>query len=91
MSWAPKEMLVMAKTREIKIETTKPHSVAYTIHKGSYSQLGEVFKRVAEWANKNGYEVIGPPITTYYSEAGSVPEDELITKIQIPIRKAKNK
>jgi len=87
MSWAPEEILVMAKTKEIKTEVTKPQLVAYTIHKGSYSKLGEVFKKVAKWANENGYEVAGPPTTTYYSEAGSVPEDELITKIQIPIRR----
>jgi len=46
--WANEETLVMAKTKEIKIKTTKPRLVAYTVHKGSYSLLGEVFRK---WHN----------------------------------------
>ncbi len=87
MSWAPKEVLAMAKTREVRTKTTKPQLVAYTVHRGSYSQLGEIFKKVAKWAHENGYEAAGPLMSIYYSEAGSVPEDELITDVQIPIKK----
>lgn len=50
MTWAPEEILTMAEKKEIKIKTRKPLLVAYTVHKGSYSQLGEVFKKVARWA-----------------------------------------
>jgi len=75
------------KDEEVRTKTTKPQLVAYTVHKGSYSQLGEVFKKVAKWAHENGYEVHGPPTSIYYSEAGSVPEDELITEVQIPIKR----
>jgi len=87
LSWAPKEILDMAEKKEIKAKTTRPQLVAYTIHKGPYSQLGEVFKKVAAWAHENGYEVKGSPRTIYYSEAGSVPDDELITEVQIPIKR----
>jgi effector-binding domain-containing protein len=87
MSWAPKEILHLAKTRQMKLKTTQPELVAYTVHVGSYSQLGEVFKKIAEWANKNGYEVSGAPRTVYYNEAGSVPDNELITEVQIPVKK----
>jgi len=80
-------VLSMAETKEVRAETTKPQLVAYTVHKGSYSQLGELFKKVAKWANGRGYEVVGPPTSIYYAEAGSVPETELITEVQIPIKK----
>jgi effector-binding domain-containing protein len=52
-----------------------------------YGQLGEVFKKIAEWANENGYEVSGAPMTVYYNEAGSVPDDELVTEVQIPVKR----
>jgi AraC family transcriptional regulator len=71
----------------VKAKITEPQLVAYSVHKGPYSQLGKVFKKAAKWAYKNGYEVTGPPRTIYYSEAGSVPDDELITEVQIPIRR----
>jgi len=77
----------MAKSGEIELKTTQPQLVACTVHVGPYSLLGEVFMKVAEWANKNGYEVSGPPRTIYYSEAGSVPDSELITEVQIPVRR----
>jgi len=77
----------MAKSREIGLKTIQPQLVACTVHMGPYSLLGEVFKKVAEWANRNGYEVSGPPRTVYYSEASSVPDDELITEVQIPVRR----
>jgi len=47
LSWAPKEILDMAEKKEVKAKTTRPQLVAYTVHKGPYSQLGEVFKKVA--------------------------------------------
>lgn len=87
MSWAPKEILDMSETKKVRVKTTRPQLVAYTIHKGPYSQLGEVFKKVAAWAHENGYEVNGSPRTIYYNEAGSVPDEELITEIQIPIKR----
>jgi effector-binding domain-containing protein len=87
MNWAPEEILRLVKTKETKLKITQPRLVAYTVHKGPYSQLGEVFKKVAEWAITNGYQISGAPSTVYYNEAGSVPDDELITEIQIPVRK----
>ena len=89
MTWAPEEVFRIAKTKEARTKTTAPQLVAYTVHKGPYSQLGEVFMKIAKWAPDNGYEVIGPLGTVYYSEAGSVPDEELITEIQIPIRKTR--
>ena len=87
MTWAPEEVLHMTRTQEVRTKTTEPQLVAYTVHKGPYSELGEVFKKVAKWAYENGYEVAGSPRTIYYSEADSVPDDELITEVLIPIRK----
>ena len=87
MTWAPEEVSRMAETKEMEIKTTPPQLVAYTVHKGPYSQLGEVFMGVAKWARENGYEVAGPPKTIYYSEAGSVPDEELIAEVQIPMRR----
>ena len=87
MNWAPEEILYMAKTKETKLKTTQPQLVAYTVHKGPYSLLGEAFMKVAEWAIKNGYEISGAPRTVYYNEAGTVPDDELITGVQIPVKR----
>jgi hypothetical protein len=47
VNWAPKEILHTAKTREMRLATTKPELVAYTVHVGPRSQLGEVFKKIA--------------------------------------------
>jgi effector-binding domain-containing protein len=58
--------------------------VISTIHKGSYSNLGEAYTRVFEHARKNGLEINGPMREIYLTNPQEKPEDELLTEVQFP-------
>jgi AraC family transcriptional regulator len=72
---------------EVKVKTTKPQKVVYAVHKGSYQSLGEMFGRLAQWIEENGYEIVGPSITICYNDPHTTPEEELISECQFPVRK----
>ena len=83
-----KEIMEMADTKEIKTkQTMESKLVAYTIHKGSYNKLGEAFQRLSQWISKNGFEIIGHPTDIYYNDPNTSPEEELLTEVQIPIKR----
>jgi AraC family transcriptional regulator len=83
----PKELLKMSRSGEIKIKKTEPMEVAFAIHKGSYSKVGETFHKMMPWIMEKGYIVAGPPINIFHNDPMVTPEDELITEVQFPIRK----
>ncbi|RJS77639.1 hypothetical protein CW713_10060 [Methanophagales archaeon] len=50
--------------------------MVYAVHRGSYQKLGEVFGRLAQWIEENGYEIVGPSITVCYNDPRTTPEEE---------------
>ena len=87
MNRIPEEIVKMAESGEVKVKTTKPQEVVYAVHRGSYQELGEVFRRLAQWLEENGYEIVGPSITVCYNDPQTTPEEELISECQFPVRK----
>ena len=83
----PEELLKMSRSGEVRIKKTEPIEVAFAVHKGSYSKVGETFQRMVQWIMENGYIVAGPPINIFHNDPMVTPEDELITEAQFPIRK----
>ena len=72
---------------EIKIKTTKPIEVAFTIHRGPYDQVGKSYDRLKKWIGENGYRISGPGRSIYLSNPNSVPPESLRTEIQFPVVK----
>jgi AraC family transcriptional regulator len=89
MSVIPEEIVELAKSGEVKLKTTKPQEVAYAVHKSSYQKMGEVFGKLVQWINENGYEIVGPSVTICYNGPHTTPEEELVSECQFSVRKRK--
>ena len=85
MNKIPEEVVKMAESGEMK--TTKPQEVAFAVHKGSYQKLGEVFGKLVQGMEENGYEIVGPSVTVCYNDPHTTPEEELVSECQFPVRK----
>lgn len=59
----------------IKIKKIPAQTVLYVVHKGPYSELGPA------------YTPLGHPMEIYLNDPAKVPESELLTEIQLPIKK----
>ena len=71
----------------VKIKTMPVQLVLSTIYEGPYSECGAAIGALAQYAYKNGYEIIGPPMETYISDPNETPENELITEMSFPVMK----
>jgi len=71
----------------VKIKTVPEKLVLSTIYEGPYSECGKSIGALAEYAYKNGYEIVGAPIETYLSDPNETPESELITEMSFPVMK----
>ncbi|MBM4241039.1 MAG: GyrI-like domain-containing protein [Euryarchaeota archaeon] len=72
---------------KIKIKKIPAQLVLSAMHKGPYDKVGPVFAALAEYAFKNGYEIVGAPTEIYLSDPNEVPESELLTEVQFPVVK----
>jgi effector-binding domain-containing protein len=87
MNRTPEETVKLAECGEVKLKTTKPQEVVYGVHKGSYQKLGEVFVKLAQWIEENGYAIVGPSVTICYNDPHTTPEEELISECPFPVKK----
>lgn len=71
----------------VKIKTVTEQLILSTVYKGPYSECGTAIGALAQYAYKNGYEIIGPPMETYISDPNETPESELITEMCFPVMK----
>jgi len=71
----------------VKIKTEPEKLVLSTIYKGPYSECGTAIGALAEYAYKNGYEIVGPLTETYLSDPNETPEDQLVTEEWFPVMK----
>lgn len=62
--------------------------MAATVHKGSYPELGAAYGAISEWMKANSYDYAGPMRDVYLNDPCNVPEDELLTEVLFPVRKA---
>lgn len=63
------------------------HTVLAAIHKGPYTDVGPVIHAIAEYAVKNGYDVVGPVTEVYLNDLSQVTSDELLTEVRFPVIK----
>lgn len=72
---------------KIKIKKIPAQDVLYTIHKGPYREVGPSYTTLYQYAKEKGYIPIGCPIEIYLNDPAKVRESELLTEIQLPIKK----
>lgn len=71
----------------IKIKKTPAKEVLYTIHKGPYREVGSAYVALFRYAREKGYNPLGCPMEIYLNDPKEVPENELLTEIQLPIKR----
>jgi len=59
--------------------------VVVCLHKGTYSELADLYNEMAAWIKEKGYEPSGTSIEHYYT-GPEVPEAEHITRIVMPLK-----
>ena len=63
------------------------HTVLAAIHKGPYTNVGPVIHAIAEYAEKNGYDIVGPVTEVYLNDPSQVSPEELLTEVRFPVIK----
>ena len=71
----------------IKIKKIPAQEVLYTIHKGPYREVGSAYTALFHYAREKGYTPLGCPMEIYLNDPKEVPENELLTEIQLPIKR----
>lgn len=71
----------------VKIKIIPGQVVLSRVYKGPYSECGMALGTLAEYAYKNGYEIVGPPMEVYLSDPNETPEKELLTEVNFPVIK----
>jgi len=71
----------------IKIKEILSQEVLSIMHKGPYREVGSAYAALFEYAREKGYTPLGCPMEIYLNDPAKVPESELLTEIQLPIKK----
>ena len=61
--------------------------VVTQLEQGPYEKAGAAFGPLAAWCGENGYEMVGPPMMTGYSDPTATPPDALLNELLWPVRK----
>lgn len=67
-------------TRELEGGT-----MAVTTHQGPYNEIAPAYHTLTSWISEHGHEMAGPPREIYLNDPQTVPEDELLTRVEWPI------
>ena len=74
-------------TGEITGEELPAMTVAATVHRGPYDEIGPAYHTLQGWTQEHGHEVAGPPREIYLTDPGETPDPaDYVTEIQFPIR-----
>lgn len=66
-----------------------PSKVVTAMYKGSYSGMEKTYEGIFKWIKEEGYTPTGVYFEYYYNSPDEVPENELLTKIVIPVQAVK--
>lgn len=62
-------------------------TVAYTLHRGPYDEVGPAYHTVQGWIQEHGHEVTGPPREVYLTDPAETQDPaDYLTEVQFPIR-----
>ncbi len=60
-------------------------SVAATVHRGPYPEIGRAYHTLTSWVSEHGHEMAGPPREIYLNDPTTVAAEELLTRVEFPI------
>ncbi len=72
----------------VKVQALDPGLCCFATHIGPYDDFTPCYTALAEWMEREGYSVSGPPFELYVKGyEDNVPPTEFVTEIYFPIRK----
>lgn len=71
---------------EIKAGEIPAGKVVSCVYKGAYAGMEQPYNEMFKWIADNGYEQTGTYYEYYYNSPADVPENELLTKIVMPLK-----
>ena len=69
---------------DIRSITIPERKIVSCLHRGTYNELAVLYNEMMEWIKTNGYKLSGTSIEYYYSNP-NVPEEEQVTRIEMPL------
>jgi effector-binding domain-containing protein len=69
----------------MEVHTLPGGTTLSLIHKGPYTGLHTAWSRIGAYAEEREFVITGPHREIYLNDPNLVPEDELLTELQIPI------
>jgi effector-binding domain-containing protein len=74
-------------TADVRGEELPATTVAWTVHRGPFDEVGPAYHTVAGWIQEHGHEVAGPPREVYLTDPDETPDEaDYLTEVQFPIR-----
>lgn len=71
---------------DIKAGLIPAGMIVFAMNRGPYSKMEPLYREMAQWIQKNGFEAVGTAYEYYYNDPSFL-ETELLTKIVMPIKK----
>lgn len=70
----------------VSVEESPAMTVASTVHRGPYDEVGPAYHTLYGWVQEHGHEVAGPIREVYLTDPSTVDsEADLVTEIQLPV------
>jgi effector-binding domain-containing protein len=69
----------------IEVRVLEGGTVASTIHRGRYDQVGRAYEALTAWVPAHGRGFGGPPREFYLNDPHQVSEEEALTEVQFPL------
>lgn len=74
-------------TADVRGKELPATTVAWTVHRGPFDEIGPAYHTVAGWIQEHGHEVAGPPREVYLTGPPQTPDEaDYRTEVQFPIR-----
>jgi len=71
---------------KMQIKTLPAMKAISVIYRGPYHGVEVAYNRLFSFAEENNLETILPSRELYFNDPAEVPEEELMTEVQIPVR-----
>jgi len=71
---------------KMEIKTLPAIKAVSVVYRGPYPGVEAGYNRIFSYARENRLETLGPSRELYFNDPAEVPEEELMTEVQIPVR-----
>ncbi|WP_241647983.1 MerR family transcriptional regulator [Methanoculleus taiwanensis] len=79
---------VAVDTAAIEVRTLPAARVVSVLHTGPYSGVGAAYEKIFAYIGGHALALAGPTRELYFNDPAEVPETELLTEVQFPVREA---